>query len=773
MKPFNAVFFVLSVLFLFSAALGMEKKLVLVASGETHAMLLPCDCPTEPGGGFAKRASVISLLRDSGAVCLVDAGGFSGGDLYDPYTEGRYVDSLRTMAAIRAMGYIKYDAVCVGDDDLQYGAQWLARQAFYGKVPLVSANCFYANGKPFTAPFVIIKKGGHTLGITGVTTQESLVQGDSTVVVKPPISSLRAIWKNLRAASDIQIILAHVGEEVSRQLLDTFPECALVVNGHRKTTMNEFITESGQVMLQFGFQGKSLSFAEIVPDSKGLSAGKTGWITIGPSAPEDPTVAKLVTLPSAADSGKRAQPVFDLYIMSLCRFGCEALHVFTSFVNSFPSVQWQVWFVGSSFIDGTVTSLHGQPEITDEQLWLAVQALYPDKWLSFLHRRSASATVETESVVRDMGMDVTKVRAWIAKKGMDELRRHYARSMRMGINASPSLLVNNAAMTQEITLFRLSKIACGALAAPRPAPCDSLPECESAADCRRPGKIGVCVSKAGLKAGKSAVCEFTDAPRFTLTAVVPDSARFHPEYDVFARVAGDFPGVVIDSVRAGSPQGRLLVKEYSPAFLPLFLFDKTVENAPNYSSISDNLVPDKSKLVFKQGMFKPSYFYKRKLSPGTIELYVDPLFAGAADAVRLALQGGKSGPAKPAASVMPNIFAVPDSAGPSAEEKMRQEEALRWLVLRKNYPAKYNAYLSLFCERKDMSYWFTDCKKVGIDVDEFVAAVKRNAALLAAYWKEIEPLGMKEPVEVLIGNREVASVKNPRELIELLPKISQ
>ena len=539
-----------------------------------------------------------------------------------------------------------------------------------------------------------------------------------------------------------------------------------MVNGHRKTTMDEFITERGQVMLQFGFQGKALSFAEIVSDSKGLAAGKTGWIGIGPSVPEDTTVTRLVTLPPAVDSGKKVQPVFDLYIMSLCRFGCEALRQFTGFVNLFPSVQWQVWFIGSSFIDGTVTSLHGRPEIADEQLWLAVQALYPDKWLSFLHRRSASATVETESVVREMGMDVSKLWAWVTKRGMEELRRHYSRSMRMGINASPSLLVNNSAVGQEITLFRLSKIACGRVA-PRPASCDSLPECESASDCRKPGKIGVCVSKAG----KKAVCEFTDAPHFTLTAVVADSARFHPEYDVFGRVESDFPGAVIDSVRAGSPQGRLLVKEYSPAFLPLFLFDKAVENTPNYSSLSDGLIPLKSKLVFKEGMFKPSYFYRRKLLPGAVELYVDPLFPGAVDAIRLAMQPGKTAPSR--VTIMPNIFATPDSAGLSAEETMRQEEALRWLVLRKNYPAKFNGYLALFCERKNMSYWFTDCKKIGIDVDEFVATVKKNAALLGTYWKETEPLGMKEPVEVLIGNREVASVKNPKELTEILLKISQ
>jgi hypothetical protein len=758
-----------SILFIFiccSFSFSAEKKIVVISSGETHAMLNACDCPTEPGGGFAKRATMITRLRDSNNVLLVDVGGFAGGGIYDSYTEGRYNDSLRTMAAIRAIGYMKYDAVCIGDDDLQYGADWLARQAFYSTVPLVSANCVRANGRPFASPFVIVKRGKYSFGIIGVMSLESLFPLDSSVVIKPPIPMLKAVWNNLKASSDFQIILAHVGEAESRTLLDTFPECALVVNGHRKTTPEEFVTGKGQVMMQFGFQGKSLSFAEIVTDSKGPTIGKTGRITIGPGIPGDPEVSRLVALP-VTGSASMAQSVFDLYIMSQCQFGCTALREFTSFVSSFPFVQWQVWFIGSSFIDSTVSSLHGQSEIDDEQLWLSVQALYPEMWLQFLQKRASSSKPPTEAVVREMGLDYSRIKLWAGKKGMNELRRHYERSMRMGINASPTLLINNAAFQQEITGFRLSKIACSQ-AAKKFAFCDSLPECGSDADCRKPGKIGSCVAKKG----KKAVCEFKDAPRFTLTVVSPDSGLFHPEYGVIASVQDDFPGVVVDSVKAGTARGKTLLKEYEPRFLPLFLFDTAILNTPKYSSLSAGLVAQKAKLVFKEGMVKPSYFFKRKLLPGTIELYVDPLFPGSLDAIRIALQaqGGKL-----KVKIMPDLFEKPDTAGLSAEATMRQEEALRWLVLQKNYPSRYTGYLTRFCARaqKNMSYWFTDCKKLGIDVDEFVKKVQEEGSTLIPYWKELEPLGMKEPIEALIANREVVAVKNPKELTEILLKIKQ
>ena len=144
--------FLFCLLHVASAGALQEKEVMIVASGETHAMLQPCDCQDNPGGGLAKRASLIAKLRDTNDIVLVDAGGFAGGGMYDSYTEGRRNDSLRTIATLRAMGYMKYDAVCIGDDDLQYGGLWLVKQAYYSKVPIISANCFYTRRKACRQP---------------------------------------------------------------------------------------------------------------------------------------------------------------------------------------------------------------------------------------------------------------------------------------------------------------------------------------------------------------------------------------------------------------------------------------------------------------------------------------------------------------------------------------------------------------------------------------------------------------------------------------------
>ncbi len=763
-QSMSRTFLLLTLLLGACAPVHAQKKMTVVASGETHATLDACDCPSAPGGGFAKRATLISMLRDSGDIVLVDAGGFSGGGVYDSYTRGRTGDSLRTLAALRAMGYMEYDAVCIGDDDLQFGTQWLASQAAAARVPLVSANCFLPDGRSLAAPYVIVKRSGYSFGITGVTTQERLVSQDDSVIIKQPVSAIRKIWKELRGKSDFQIILSHLGEEFSRELLDTFPECGLVLNGHRKSSTEEFITRQGQVMLQFGFQGKALSFAEISRDSKGLGVARNGWLDVGPGIADDPVVARLITLPSQGD-GSKTKTVLDLYIMSQCQFGCAALRELVSVVTMFPAVEWHVWFIGTVSIDGSMSSLHGADELDEELLWLSVQAVYPGAWLEFLKARSFSVDTKTEAVIRSMGLDLSKLKAWAAKKGRADLALHYTRSMRMGINASPTLLINNASFLGEITKPRLAKLLCGRKESTS-SYCDSIPECFSDQDCKKPGKTGTCVSPKGAKAA----CEYADAARFTLTALVPDSSFSHQESSILSGIADEFPGVVVDTVRAGSVRGKSLIAAYDPPFLPFFLFDKALVKAPNYRSIESSLVAAKDRFVFKQGMVKPSYFYKRKLSAPLFTLFVDPVFPGARDAIRIALAAANN---NARIRVLPLDYGPSDSVGAPAEESLRSEEALRWLVILDKYPALFHRYLELFADRTTMSYWFTDCKKLGINVDQFVDLAQKSSSLLDTHRREVGELGMTEPIEVLFNNREVVAVQNQKELGEMLARVAK
>ena len=270
-----------------NASFAIKTRVTIVASGETHAMLFPCDCPVNPGGGLAKRARVIAGLSGYSSLLLVDAGGFSGGGMYDSYTEGRKQDSLRTIATIKAMAAMHYDVAAIGDDDLQYGARWLTRIAAQNKLPLVSANCEYADRSPVAQRYILVKKGNVVFAVTGLTTQEKLFQIDTSVVIGPPIASLRKIWPEMKKKSDFQIVLSHLGEEASRMVCDSFPDCAVVVNGHRKMTTEAAEEKSGRLFMQFGFEGKGLSFASLSINGRSMIVDRTGWLEVPAETPDD------------------------------------------------------------------------------------------------------------------------------------------------------------------------------------------------------------------------------------------------------------------------------------------------------------------------------------------------------------------------------------------------------------------------------------------------------------------------------------------------------
>ena len=744
-----------------------EKEIAIAASGETHAMLFPCDCPVNPGGGMAKRAHALAALRDSADVLLLDAGGFAGGGMYDSYTEGRSRDSLRTIATIKAMAAMRYDAAAIGDDDLQYGGKWLARIAAENKLPLVSANCEFADRTPVASRYVLVKKGAVTFAITGLTTQERLFPLDESIIVSPPLAALRKIWPEMKEKSDFQVVLSHLGEDASRMVRDSFPDCAVVVNGHRKQGTEAVEEASGRIFMQFGFEGKNLSFAFAEPVNHSLSIKKSGWLSIDADLPDDETVLKIIQPPGSVTpdgkpaSAKPAVPVvFDLYIMSQCPYGLNALREFTAFIASFPGVEWRLGFIGTLGPDSSLASLHGNKEVDDEMLWLAVQSLYPSKWPDFLQQRAMAPKLSSEATALKMEMPLAQLQKWAKEKGKRELSMHYARSMRLGITASPTLLVNNVPAEMEISKPRLAKTVCGE--SRLSAQCDSVPECIDNSDCKKKGMDGVCDQISG-----KAHCVFTSAPAFTFTVLLPDSGITHPESEVIGTTKDIFQGAVVETVSVTSRKGKRLLADFSPKALPFYLFDIKASHAVNFSKIEAGLELKNGAYVFKDGYVRNSFFFKRPLMPGECAVFIDPLFSGVKDALAIAL--AKRGNVR--VSVKPIIFIHPDSSTLSSEDQLRREEAERWLLLGEKYDAKYGAYLAEYLKKNAPSYWFLAMRDLGINVDDFVKQIKNDPGRLQKLWTTLSELGIAGPVEALINNREVVPVKSPKELGDILERI--
>jgi hypothetical protein len=746
--------FLISLLFLTGAVSAKNALFTVIAGAESHGMIDACDCEFEPGGGIAKRSS---LLKTFGArnTLLLDAGGFSGGGIYDDYTAGRSVDSLRTLTMIYAMGKMNYDAACIGDDDLQYGGAWLKQQAKKAGLPLVSANCFADDSSYFFKPYLLVKKKGITIGITGLTTPEVLFETDMSVHVADPLVSLKKVWKKLAAQSDIQVLLSHCGQEMSEQFAEEFSDLDLIVNGHRKND-NEPVLLSGPVpVMQFGFQGKSFSSVSVYRKKKQFTFHNFRWYDITPELPDD---TKLLSYLKKNEKNNPPTPVtvYDLYIMSQCPYGMEALGTFLHFSGIDTTVKWKIWFIGTVEKDKSLHSLHGEAEVEDEMYWLAFFSLYPEKKRDFLHQRIGSEQTSI-SIMVSLGADSKELQKWIEKNGATALKKHYARSTRLSVDASPTLLINNRPFEKTLSLVNLQWFHC-TTGSNNQKQCDHLPQCSQNTDCRKKGKIGSCDS--------SGHCSYKDDIPFTFTVLTAGTTFQHPEERIIGTTEELFPAVTIRNVVLNSGEGKKLFDKYHPEALPLYLFDRAAEKAANFSSVSGGLTQMDDVYTFQTGVVPANYFPNRKKEKDNLVLMIDPFFNGVGEITTLLISREYGS----GITVLPLIFTDPEETHRCTEAWYRMEEAQRWIAAASVSEETFMKYLTAYSKNRGTSFWRQQCKKAGVSADSIYTAVNGQRDVLQRHWDNVNRLRIKDPVVALIGNVETVTISGQRMLRRVLEK---
>jgi hypothetical protein len=689
---------------------------------------------------------------------------------------GRAADSVRTAKTIAAMGIMGYDAAAIGDDDLQYGGEWLVNQAEKADLPLVCANCFTKEGKFLAEPYIIVKKGLNTFGITAVTTTEKLFPIDTSVVIKDPLASLEKIRRELKRKSDYQILISHLGEEEGGALFKKLPGFILAANGHRKISVRPLVNIERTPTLFFGFQGKSLAHAALEWKNRKMTVTRGGWHRIDGGAGRDDAIAALFAekqgqKADAAGVPKEENRVYDLYIMSMCPYGIKALGEVAELIRAFPQREWNVWFIGTAEEgEGKLLSLRGAEEMFDEKMWLAVKALYPFRYHEFLFLKSASSE-HTEKIFEEMGLDAAKIRRWAEERGSGELRQHYIRSMRLNISASPTLMVNNNVYEKPIGVGRLVREECRA-AETEPPFCGDYPECFEDGDCQAKGKLGKCVTGEGSE--QRAACEFRDDAVFKLTVLTADTTMDSPERQPLERIAELMPGARVSVVKFSSDEGKRIMAKYAPSALPFFHFEQNAANAYLFASIQEMLeacpAPDGKTdgFTFKKGVVRANMFPQREEKPGTIELYADPLMPDIGKVI--AALNIKHDAAK-RVTLKPLILRDPRESGPPAQDKLRSEEALRWLVISNEFPQKYRQYLNLYAADPVSSYWFNWLPRIGIKRNKFLRRIDANRQKIGHYWESLSEISSGEPVIIMINNRIKVQVPNEKELERVLKSI--
>ncbi len=209
---------------------SFAEEITLVLSGQTHAMLYPCDCPIEPDGGVARRAAFVSLLRkDNPNILLLDSGSFFAGGVMDPNTQGEDLDKERTRVNLKAMGLMNYDAVTLGYDEFNFGNQFLGDSIAETKIPFLGANM----ASPKLSAYLVKKFGRAKIGIIGLVNPLAGEKTPGVSFVDYQEALKKAVGQLKKESVDLIILMSGLDETQNQALLKENPEVGIIIEGAR------------------------------------------------------------------------------------------------------------------------------------------------------------------------------------------------------------------------------------------------------------------------------------------------------------------------------------------------------------------------------------------------------------------------------------------------------------------------------------------------------------------------------------------------------------
>lgn len=263
-----------SILFLFSSC--EEKKegdftLHIIHTTDVHGNLFPYDFidNREGEGGYARVAEYVQQLREKGEeLILLDAGDILQGQPAAYYYN--FIDTASVHLFAAALNFMEYDAIVVGNHDIETGHKVYDKWMKELQMPLLGANVIKKADNaedevPYFQPYVIFQKGGKRIALIGLTTP-SLTNNLPEVLwsgmrFEDQVMTAKKIMPEVLAAEpDFIIAMIHSGigdmrdepeyldEQIGWDLAQALPEVDLILMGHdHRKTLESYKHPDGKV----------------------------------------------------------------------------------------------------------------------------------------------------------------------------------------------------------------------------------------------------------------------------------------------------------------------------------------------------------------------------------------------------------------------------------------------------------------------------------------------------------------------------------------------
>lgn len=191
----------------------------------------------------------------------MDAGDYLWGrDSVPPNEAAQRKLKAELLAEAAGAKFLNFDAMTPGDGDFAFGLGFLQEQVAKHQLPYVSANLRAHGGDLLFPTFVVVERGGKTIGITGVMSETASISG---VDIGPATAAVGAVVKRLREDKkvDLVVVISHLGLTDDKALARLVPEIDMIFGGHSRRHQEQAVIVGQTAIFQAGSRGKTIGEA--------------------------------------------------------------------------------------------------------------------------------------------------------------------------------------------------------------------------------------------------------------------------------------------------------------------------------------------------------------------------------------------------------------------------------------------------------------------------------------------------------------------------------
>jgi 2',3'-cyclic-nucleotide 2'-phosphodiesterase (5'-nucleotidase family) len=287
---------VVATLLIAAPAWAKTVELTILHTNDTHDHLEQFN--TKNGkdlGGAARRKTFFDGVRAKTKNTLV----LDGGDVFQGTPLFTFFSGEPDYKAIRMLGY---DAITVGNHDLDNGLANLQKQAALLDHSPLALNLRNDEGKPVFPGQRVVTRDGLKIGLVGIMSQNAFdavaAERRKGLTLIDPVKALREVLPELRKNVDFVIVLSHSGHDEEVAIAKAVPGIDIVVGGHSHTKVDHPVVvmhgDRPTLVVQAFQWGEYVGRIDLTVDDGKIRKWSGELVPMTSSITPDPAVAAMI-----------------------------------------------------------------------------------------------------------------------------------------------------------------------------------------------------------------------------------------------------------------------------------------------------------------------------------------------------------------------------------------------------------------------------------------------------------------------------------------------